>query len=173
MRSELFSAYLWHSCIACLYAYLPGAQAFCLSWKSLECMVVCMFVCIFTWGPGFLLVLEELGMHGGLHVCMIFTWGPGFLLVLEELGMHGGLHVCMHIYLGPRLFACPGRAWNAWWIACLYAYLPGAQAFCLSWKSLKCMVDCMSVCIFTWGPDFLLVLVELGMHGGLDVCMHI
>ena len=50
--------------------------------------------------------------------------------------MHGGLHVCMHIYLKPRLFACPGRGWNAWWIACLYAYLLEAQAFCLSGRAL-------------------------------------
>ena len=87
--------------------------------------------------------------------------------------MHSGLHVCMHIYSVCALFACPGIAGNEAWIACLYAYLQCLRSFCLSWKSLECIVYCMFVCIFTVFALFLLVLEELGMHSGLHVCMHI
>ena len=71
-----------------IYAYLQCLRSFCLTWTWLECIVGCMFECIFT----------------------VFAL---FLLVLEELGMHSGLHVCIHIYGVCALFACPGRAWDA------------------------------------------------------------
>ena len=77
------------------YVLLCPWEAFCMHfylcrrlWKALENIVDCMFVCIFT----------------------VFAL---YLLVLEDLGMHSGLHVCINIYSVCAVFACPGRPLNA------------------------------------------------------------
>ena len=110
--------------------------------------MVCMFVCTFA--------------------VFAFFWP-----VLEELGMHGGLHVCMHIYDVCALLAFPASASDAQPTACLYAYVLCLHSFGLSWKSSECIVYCMFVYIFTLFAVFWLVHEVLGLHSGLNVCMYV
>ena len=71
-----------------IHMYLQGLCSFGLSWKTLECIVDCVFVFIFA--------------------VFVLFWR-----VLEDLGIHSGLHVCIRIYGLCALLARPGRPWNA------------------------------------------------------------
>ena len=62
-------------------------------------------------------------------VCMLTVFAF-FWLLLEELGMHSGLHVCMNIDCVPTLSVCSGRPWNDHPIA-WFRFLSGfAALFC-------------------------------------------
>ena len=53
----------------------------------------------------------------GGHICMLFRVFVLFWLVLQELAMHGGKHVCYAIYSVCALFACLGAHWALGWNA--------------------------------------------------------
>jgi hypothetical protein len=94
-----------------------------------------MFVCIFTVFALFWLVLELLGIHTGMHTCILFIVFALFWVVLGLLGIHTGMHICMLFSVFALFWACLCRA-------------------------LECIVMCYLRCLRSFG----LVSEGLGMH---------